>query len=246
MSIFSAFLPKRLFLLSNFPTRNIASLHVIICLPDSLSFDKKVRISAPRIDDEGWNTHADGPNVPSMQIYLDSELIVAWCNGFSKIDSSFYNHHFSCIINSFHGLWTKGKFRLKDTSQPVFQYIYRERNNAADRLANYGAVHGPASCVFSEICETVNDLLCIRAYSDGSYVENKLAGFGWLIEVADSFNSEDDEPRWRLAAYAAGSCPVKSSVFSEYVAIRELSRALSCLLLHTHINIRQDGTVSKC
>ena len=85
-----------------------------------------------RIRDPGWG------NQKTIQILGDSHLIVNWMNGRWKIN----NQKFREMVQRTQNMLDKTDLRPKARHMDIFQHVYRECNQEADRLTHVAREKG--------------------------------------------------------------------------------------------------------
>ena len=142
-------------------------------------------------------------NQTRVQIVGDSNLVVNWMNGRWKIN----NQKFRVEVQKTQHLLDKTDIRPMADHLDLFQQIYRDWNEGADRLTHEARERG--ACWNSFIVNEGSKIAAVRAYFDGGVsrqedqkVKNKV-GSAYVIQTSERIEEVAEKMEWRTITEVA-------------------------------------------
>ena len=193
-----------------------------------------------RICDPAWKNHK------RIQILGDSNLIVNWMNGKWKIN----NQKFRKMIQRTQNMLEKTDLRPMADHIDMFQHVYREWNQEADRLTHVAREHEVTwnSYAMGE-GERVE---AVRWFSDGGVrsacnasIKKKVWSV-YVIQVAERIEEDMHQMKWRTIIEVANILPNDATLIQdECTAAVGASRAIAAWLEQDVFALTWTGIWSK-
>ena len=164
-----------------------------------------------------------------IQIIGDSNLIVNWMNGRWKIN----NQKFRRMIQKTQNILDKVDIRPMADHLDMFQHVYREWNQEADRLTHVarekGATWNSYAKGRAEKIEPVRSFFDGGVSSGGNSSSKNKKGSACVIQVAERIEEYASQMKWKTIIEVARVLPNDASVTqAECTATVKAAKAVCC------------------
>jgi hypothetical protein len=163
-------------------------------------------------------------NEIGAEVVGDNELVINWANGLAIATGTLRSQHVECLVGELGNAWHEGLIAPRTPSTEWCRHVYRERNKAADELANR-AMDSNTSTVWQTL-ESHSKMHQLCAHFDGGKRGDSSASCGWHLQGSYDLDTSG-EPVWYTLAWGSVVLdPTVTSADAELHGLTEATRAV--------------------